>query len=172
MVMDRSGVDKQEARMSLGPFTRRGFLRLSAAAGIAALAPDRATAQAGSVLRVRTYVDINSLDPAHLVSAETDGAIAQILYSALIAYEPGDAWKWRLDAAEAIEQVDPTHVTFRLRPGIKWTGGFGEMTADDVKFSFERIADPATKSEFPSDWTALDHVEVTGTYSGTIVLKE
>ena len=53
-----------------------------------------------------------------------------------------------------------------------FTNGFGEMTADDVKFSYERIADPAQASEYADDFAQLDHVEVTDRYSGVIVLKE
>jgi peptide/nickel transport system substrate-binding protein len=157
--------------MRVVSFTRRTFLTTSIGASLSALAPATARAQSQKILRVRTYGDINSLDPAHLVSTESDGNIAYSIYSNLITYEPSETWKWRLDAAESIDQVDPTHIRFKLRPGIKWTGGFGEMTADDVKFSFERVADPATKSEYQADWAALDHVEVTDKYGGTIVLK-
>ena len=46
------------------------------------------------------------------------------------------------------------------------------MTADDVKFSFERIADPGQASEYRDDFAALDHVEVLDRYSGVIVLKQ
>ena len=53
-----------------------------------------------------------------------------------------------------------------------FTGGFGEMTADDVKFSYERIADPAQQSEYADDMAQLDHVEVTDQHTGVIVLKE
>jgi peptide/nickel transport system substrate-binding protein len=48
----------------------------------------------------------------------------------------------------------------------------GELTAEDVKYSYERIADPAMESPYSGNWAALDHVEVTGTHSGVIVLKE
>jgi peptide/nickel transport system substrate-binding protein len=46
------------------------------------------------------------------------------------------------------------------------------MTAEDVKFSYERMADPAQQSEYADDMAQLDHVEVTDKYSGVIVLKE
>ena len=46
------------------------------------------------------------------------------------------------------------------------------MSAEDVKYSFERIADPATKSPYKNDWATLDRVEVTGKLSGIIHLKE
>jgi peptide/nickel transport system substrate-binding protein len=53
-----------------------------------------------------------------------------------------------------------------------WSGDFGEVTAEDVKFSLERVIDPAMKSPYAGDWTGLDHVEVDGPLSGTIVLKD
>ena len=64
------------------------------------------------------------------------------------------------------------HVAFELHPGIVYSDGYGEMTADDVKFSFERIADPKTKADYHDDWAQLDHVEVKDKYSGIIVMKK
>ena len=46
------------------------------------------------------------------------------------------------------------------------------MTAEDVKYSFERVIDPKMESPYAGDWAALDHVEVTDELSGVIVLKE
>src|SRR5205823_3936109 len=63
---------------------------------------------------------------------------------------------------------------FTLRKGVKFHGGYGEVTAADVKFSFERTAgltSPAIESPYKSDWAALGEVRVTGRYSGTIILK-
>lgn len=151
--------------------SRRLFLRGSASLALLLAARGSAGAQERKVLRLRTYSDINSIDPAFVMTTETDGNITMAIYSRLVTYEPGERWTWRLDAAESIEQVDATHVRFKLRPGIKWTNGFGEMTAEDVKFSFERIADPKTESPYQGDWAALDHVEVGDALTGTIVLK-
>ena len=75
-----------------------------------------------------------------------------------MALKPGESWGWERDAALSIEQVDPTHIRFQLRPGLGWTGGFGEVTAEDVKFSYERIANPAMKSPYRGDWAKLDRV--------------
>jgi peptide/nickel transport system substrate-binding protein len=85
---------------------------------------------------------------------------------------PGNEWKWELSAAESIDQIDDTHIKFKLMPGIMWSGDFGEMTAEDVKYSFERIADPKNESPYKDDWAVLDRVEVADKLSGTIVLKE
>ena len=105
--------------------------------------------------------------------AAPEDDIFRCLLPALISYKPGaDRWEWELEAAEEVKQLDDTTIAFRLKRGWQWTGGFGELTAEDVKFSFERIADPANKSPYHDDWSALDHVEVTGPYTGTIKLKQ
>jgi len=152
--------------------SRRGLLAGSATLGFAAaFHPRLGRAQDASVLRVRSYSDLQVLDPAHR-KAQPEGDIMRAIYTKLIDYAPGDVWQWRPTGAASIEQVDPTHVRFALRPGIMFTGGFGEMTAEDVKFSYERIADPAQQSEYADDMAQLDHVEVIDRYSGVIVLKE
>jgi len=90
----------------------------------------------------------------------------------LVSVKAGDEWGWELDCAEKINQVDPTHVEFTLREGLTWSGGFGPVTADDVKYSYERVADPKMESPYADDWHALDHVEVKDERSGVIVLKQ
>ena len=59
-----------------------------------------------------------------------------------------------------------------MKPGILWSGNFGELTAEDVKYSYERISEPQNEAPWKDKWKALDHVEVKDKYSGTIVLKE
>jgi peptide/nickel transport system substrate-binding protein len=137
----------------------------------AALLPRAAWAQGTSVLRVRSYGDIQDFDPA-FNKAAPDGDVSRCVFRKLIDYKSGASWEWELDAAAKIEQVDPKTVAFTLKPGIKWTNGFGDMSAEDVKYSFERIADPAIKSPYKGDWATLDQVEVTGPLSGVIHLKE
>jgi peptide/nickel transport system substrate-binding protein len=114
---------------------------------------------------------MRSLDPAFsqgVVDEEIQGPI----YNKLIQYKPGAEWGWQLDAAAKIEQPDPTHINFALRDDMGFTNGFGAMTAEDVKFSFERIIDDSLESTNKPDWGPLDHVEVTGEREGTIVLNK
>ncbi len=75
-------------------------------------------------------------------------------------------------AAEYMKQLDPTHIEFKLKPGIMWSDDFGEMTVEDVRYSFERIADPANKSPYADDWKLLEKVEAKDKYTGVIVLKK
>jgi peptide/nickel transport system substrate-binding protein len=151
---------------------RRTFLLFTSALGAGALArPWRARAQDHTTLRIRSYSDLQVLDPLNRL-AQPEGDIMDAIFSNLIKAKPGEQWDWQLDAAESIEQIDDRHVNFTLRQGIQFSGGFGELTAEDVKFSFERIADPKNESPYRDDWAVLDRVEVRGPYAGTIVLKE
>ncbi|KIC38965.1 ABC transporter substrate-binding protein [Leisingera sp. ANG-M7] len=154
---------------------RRGFLKGATALGAAAALPmglgGRAIAAEGGTLRVRSYGDMQSIDPA-FSKGVIDEEIHASIYNKLIQYKPGREWDWQMDAAAMIEQGDDTHIKFALRDDIGFTNGFGAMTAEDVKFSFERIVDEATDSPNKPDMGPLSHVEVTGEREGTIVLKE
>ena len=110
-------------------------------------------------MRIRSYSDLQVLDPLDRL-AQPEGDIMDAIFSNLVKAKPGETWDWQLDAAESIEQVDDTHIDFTLRKGIQFTGGFGELTAEDVKYSFERIADPKNESPYRDDWVVLDRVEV------------
>jgi peptide/nickel transport system substrate-binding protein len=159
--------------MSALRLNRRQALQGLAAIGLAATGglPSAADAAVSKVLRARSYSDLQVLDPLDWIS-QPDVDIAVCCLSKLIRHKPGTSWDWELDAAESIKQIDDTHVAFTLRKGIKWSNGFGELTAEDVKYSFERIANPKNQSPYMTDWSSLDHVEVTDSYSGVIVLKE
>jgi peptide/nickel transport system substrate-binding protein len=154
--------------------TRRQFLRGSTAFAFTALTlpvlPNVSYSAESNILKIRDYGDFLGLDPCFSAIVLEENIMGTI-YNKLISYKPGEKWETQLEAAESIEQVDTTHIKFKLKPGILFTNNFGEMTAEDVKFSFERIIDPANNSPVKGDWATLDHVEVTDKYSGVIVLK-
>ncbi|MEA2782392.1 MAG: peptide/nickel transport system substrate-binding protein [Rhodospirillaceae bacterium] len=158
------------SRFTLG---RRAVLAGTAGLGVAALFGSGSARSQGTadLLRYRVFTDMQVLDPPfRLTKAEED--VMSVIYPRLISFAPGDKWQWQPDAAEVIEQIDEKKIHFKLRRGLKWTNGFGEVTAEDVKFSFERTIDPKLDSPYKDDWSALDHVEVTGTYEGNILLKQ
>lgn len=152
---------------------RREFVGAGSALGLAAAASVArpAIAADGGTLRIRSIVDIQTLDPANAYAVHEYNVNRAQLHN-LIAWKKNLSWEWELDAASAIEQIDDTHVTFTLRDDLGWTNGFGPMTAEDVKFSFERILDPELASPYQADWALLDTVEVTGERTGTIVMKQ
>lgn len=157
------------------PIGRRKFLTGATALGAVTTMPmgmpRLAFAADRKTLRVRTHADMQSIDPAFAVTL-MDEQIYSCIYNKLIQFKPGDEWGWQLDAATMIEQVDPTHIKFALRDDIGFTNGFGPLTAEDVKFSFERIVDPATNATVKGDMGSLSHVEVISEREGIIVLSE
>ncbi len=153
---------------------RRQFLQTSGTLGFAMATGGIAEivyAQDKKILKIRTYADMRSLDPAHSQGI-VDEEIQSSIYSKLIQYKPGREWGWELDAAESIEQADDTHIKFKLKKGIMFTNGYGEMIAEDVKYSFERILDESLESTNTPDWGSLKEVTVDGTHEGTIVFNE
>lgn len=154
--------------------TRRGLLGSSAAvAGAAALGlPWSSVVHAQDrKLIARIDADISNLDPANRTGAN-DVNIIRAVAQGLVKFKPGST-EWELDAAEKIEQVSDTVIEFALKPGLKFTGDYGDLTAEDVKFSFERFITPlpdGSKVAYADDWGTLKEVEVTGPLTGRIHL--
>jgi peptide/nickel transport system substrate-binding protein len=151
---------------------RRELLRNTAVlSAIAALGikPGQIIAAEGDVLKVRMEADIQVLDPGYMIG----GTEQSIQYACLprLAIPVKDAsgvWGWApSDYVEKINQDDPTHISFTLKQGFVWSGDAGEVTAEDVKFSFERML----KSDWAARWPTLEKVDVADKYSGVIVLK-
>jgi peptide/nickel transport system substrate-binding protein len=151
--------------------SRRSFLAAAGAFGVASMAlPRLSISDDGKILTVRSYSDLQVLDPAFRVSLPEDDIIRSI-FAPLVIPQAGDTWGWKPVAVETIEQIDDLTVAFTLRDNIVFTDGYGQMTAEDVKFSIERIADPALESPYAGDWGALKEVEVKDKLSGLIHLK-
>lgn len=160
--------------MSLFSISRRKFLQGTAAIGaIGAVGPFGAAfspAHAAGGLKVRIDKDINSLDPGYMVGG-SDIEVQKAVLPILVDYQHDASGQlgWMPSIfVESFVQRDPTHLDFKLKPGLMWTNGFGEVTAEDVKFSYERM----TTSDWKGYFDPLDHVEVTDKHSGTIVLKQ
>lgn len=66
----------------------------------------------------------------------------------MVIPQPGDTWGWKAVAVDSIEQLDDVTVAFTLNENIGFSDGIGQITADDVKFSIERMADPALDSPY------------------------
>lgn len=122
-------------------------------------------------LKAQVASDFGQLDPAFWQSG-ADLAMIHAIFPKLIEFKSDTEWDWQLSAAESIEQVDDTTISFTLKPGLMWTNGYGEVTAEDVEYSFERFTDEELAAPNAGDWAPLEDVEVTGTYSGLIHLKE
>ncbi|MGI9304373.1 MAG: ABC transporter substrate-binding protein [Gammaproteobacteria bacterium] len=122
-------------------------------------------------LRIRLIAELTNIDPAFWEN-QGDLWVMEAVLPKLVIYKPGTEWEWEPHAAESIEQVDDKTIEFKLREGIQWTNGYGELTADDVKYSFERYLNKELNSPIAGNFALLDNVEITGKYAGKIHFKE
>jgi peptide/nickel transport system substrate-binding protein len=161
---------------------RRRFLAQLAAAGIAAGAAEtlfagataNAAVAAGTTLRLRANFDIQNTDPAFWPT-HIDEWIALCTMEGLISFKPGTFNNVNCLATSFEQSKDGKQIHFKLRQGVEFHGGYGELTSDDVKYSYERIAGltkPNIHAVYQGDWNALQRVKTEGKYAGTIILKE
>ena len=131
--------------------SRRRVLAMLGASGAASALPawvGEASAQApAKQLRIRLGSDISILDPAKIFQIENQSVAANI-YNGLVKYDPATNRIVPDLAASWTVAPDARTYTFKLRTGIAWHKNFGAFTADDVKFSFDRVLDPATASAY------------------------
>ena len=116
-------------------------LGLSAASAHAQADPN--AKQGGSI--VITYKDdVATLDPAIGYDWQ-NWSMIKSLFDGLMDYKPGTT-ELVPDLAESYEiSEDGQTFTFKLRKGVKFPNG-REMTADDVKYSIDRVVNPVTQS--------------------------
>ena len=95
----------------------------------------------GSLVDART-TDATSLDP-HNVPAAANFRIRGHVYSGLVSLDSG--MSVQPDLATSWEIPDPTTYVFHLREGVMFHNG-ESFSADDVKFTYERILDEGTGS--------------------------
>ena len=116
--------------------------------------------------------DIRSLDPDYGTTT-LDIACIDPVFNALVRFKPGNINPEKIepDLAERWERSKDGLVwTFYLRKGVKFHKGYGELTAEDVKFSLEKAADK-TRSGFAADYAALSKVEALDKYTVRLTFK-
>lgn len=152
-------------------FGRRGLLAGAAGITLGGAFGSPVMAQGARTLRVRFGSDISQLDPARIFQNENQ-SIAGHIYSGLVQYDQRTN-EIVPDLATGYEvSADGTVWTFRLRPNVTWHKGYGAFTADDVKFSLERVLDPATGSLYRGQLASIKEVHAPDPMTVRIVLNE
>ncbi|MGN7754418.1 ABC transporter substrate-binding protein [Sinorhizobium sp. 22678] len=109
--------------------------------GTPALADD---IKQGGEMTVTYKDDVSTLDPAIGYDWQ-NWSMIKSLFDGLMDYVPGTT-ELRPDLAESHEISEDGKVfTFKLRQGVKFHNG-RELTAEDVKYSIERVVNPTTQS--------------------------
>lgn len=130
--------------------TRRKFIENTAAAvvgaGLATSLGKAAFAQSTDTLRIAFAArGLRTIDPAKSIQGVDNWAIIHI-YDKLVDLP---LWKFPATVDELVPRLatswtstpDSRSWTLKLRQGVKFHKGYGEMTSEDVKFTFDRIRD-------------------------------
>jgi len=132
---------------------------------------DPASSRYGGTAVVAALMEANSMN--HLASVDDISNELQnfVLFTTLIRYDvdlspvPYLAQSWDTTASG-----DKMVLTFRLRDDVTWHDG-APTTARDVKFTFDRIKDPATAYPRVSSFALYDSAVVHDTYTIAFYLK-
>ncbi|MGC4191117.1 MAG: ABC transporter substrate-binding protein [Thermomicrobiales bacterium] len=125
-------------------------------------------AKTGGTLKVGLQADPAELDP-HKTSLTAAWHVIEHIYDGLVSVSPTLTPVPALAESWEISEDGKTY-TFKLRSGVKFHNG-REMTADDVKYSFERITNPDTASPAASDFEVIASVESADATTSVITLK-
>ncbi|HEY3228116.1 MAG TPA: peptide ABC transporter substrate-binding protein, partial [Roseiflexaceae bacterium] len=148
-----------------------------AAATEAAPAPTEAApaGAAGGTLKLLYWQAVTTLNP-HLASGTKDSDASRLIAEPLASWDENG--KLSLNLAAEVPTVDNggiskdlKTVTWKLKPGIKWSDGT-DFTADDVVFTWEYCADPATACTSVTNFDPIAKVEATDPATVKITWKE
>jgi peptide/nickel transport system substrate-binding protein len=149
---------------------RRSLLRFAVAGAAAGLAPDafaQGTPKKGGKLTIGADADPIGLD-ANTTTAFSSYDFTALLYTGLLRWSPD--MKPEPDLATGFEQPDDTTYVFKLRSGVKFHNG-QEFSAEDVKYTFDRILNPATASPSAAIFGSIKAVTVIDPHTVKFELK-
>jgi peptide/nickel transport system substrate-binding protein len=143
--------------------SRRSLFGLAAAGGVVAVTPHALAAGAaaagikrGGTLTIGADADPIGLDPK-MVTAYSSYDFTSLLYTGLLRWTPD--MKIEPDLATGYETPDATTYVFKLRSGVKFHNG-QPFSAEDVKYTFDRVLNPATGSRLRTEFTSIRDVTV------------
>lgn len=113
-------------------------------------------AQGDNILRIVTNSEIRTLDPHVAYEFDTWPAVS-LFYRGLITLDDSSTPQPALAESWVVSDDGLTY-TFTLREGIKFSNG-RDITADDVKYSFERLLNPETASPTAYMFAAIEGAE-------------
>src|SRR5882724_1333444 len=161
--------------------SRRQFLTIGAGGVVSAAISSRATAQMpkrGGTLSLRTW------DPPHfdhiLAHAYKTHVVTSFTHSRLLRHKAGPgirpgSFPIEGDLAESWQQTSETSYVFKLRKGVRFHAkppvNGRELTADDVRYTFEHIV-TEKGSDNVSMFRAIAKIEALDRYSVKFTLKE
>ena len=123
-------------------------------------------ATTGGTVTIASQTEPPSLDPFHQAS-DARIALSGLMYQGLM-YESASGIALPLLAEKVDVSEDGLSYTFNLRDGVMFHTG-DQMTAADVKYSYDYIRDPDNGSPGASDFQAIEEIETPD--DGTVVMN-
>jgi peptide/nickel transport system substrate-binding protein len=102
--------------------------------------------------------NIPTLDP-HMHSSRLAHIADYHLYDTLMYRSPKDGYKPGPGLATSLRSLNPTTWELKLRQGVKFHNG-EPFNAESVKFTIDRVLDPATKSVTRGNFTWIKEVKI------------
>lgn len=129
---------------------------------------------ASSELSGDAFVTSSIGEPSNLIPfLATDSASAEIshlIFNGLLKYDKNIQLTG--DLAESWEVTDSgLRVMFHLRKGVRWQDG-ALFTARDVKFTYEKLVDPATPTPYGGDFEKVKSLTILDDYTVEVIYKE
>ncbi|HET9489689.1 MAG TPA: ABC transporter substrate-binding protein [Methylomirabilota bacterium] len=136
--------------------------------------PPAAEAQRKKILKIAAK-EPDTLDPHASILGQTQ-SIVRFLYRGLTRFAIKDGKVTTADVQPDLAESwtlspDGTLWTFKLKKGVQFHKGFGELTAEDVKFSLERQMKRAPGTRFGVNLGVIKSIEVIDPHTVQIALK-
>ncbi|MGQ0572187.1 MAG: ABC transporter substrate-binding protein [Armatimonadota bacterium] len=173
--------DLDKVLRELSPTTRREFLKRAAALGVTASAANTLflrdplivtaapSTRRGGMVRVMGHQEVASLSPDDDAPSVHWVMVAQ-MHNALVEGNEYNVIEKVL--AERYEVTkDGLRYTFKLRKGVKFHDS-SELTADDVKYTYEWYMNPANAAKKAINFKSVDKVETPDKYTVVVRMKE
>jgi peptide/nickel transport system substrate-binding protein len=135
------------------------------------------------------YKEQETLDPHASILGQTQSGV-RLLYRGLARFAIKEVRETAPDGTEVVrQQVTTTEVepdlaeswtvsddgtvwTFKLRQGVQFHKGYGELTSEDVKYSFERQMRRDRGMRFAKNLDVIQDITVVDPYTVRITLKQ
>ena len=158
-----------------GSIDRRTFLRRAGTAAVSVMGAPLLTARRAGAASDRLVVAVTQWGletPFAWRSSQSEKPLWDCVYDPLItrdpktfAYRPGLATEWK-------PSNDMRTWTFKLRPGVRFHESWGEMTAEDVRFTVEQNLQPGVPGGSAPYFRAhLDRIETPDKHTVVLHLK-
>jgi peptide/nickel transport system substrate-binding protein len=117
-------------------------------------------------------VGVGSLDPLN-PQGSSDSIIIDNVFSGLVRHKPGTVTEVDADLAERwTVSADGRVYTFFLRRNARWHDGLGTVTAQDVKYSWDRVRDSRNRAIGADTLSPVESVEAMDQFTARVTLKE